>query len=176
MEACGRRSRSRICASDSHLGWSQIPPQPNTFDKLAESSSLEAAPPCSPASQIGTATFFGQTPLSIAGIPLYNMRPSPGSVARFGLNFFGLVTIFDGTLPPDPASGIQVGIDGINEALPLDGVGVTLWGTPAGASHDADRSCPGETAAPFEGPSCPAGIPPRAFLRLQHATEHFQQG
>jgi hypothetical protein len=144
---------------------------PCSLDRLGEVAGLESAPMCPPASQVGTVTitipFPEGQPLVIAGLPLYNLKPSPGSVARFGLNLLGLVTAFDAKLLGSPRSGLRVELSGLNQGVPVIGLEVFLWGTPADQGHDGERACPGAALPGLGGgPACPAGAPRKAFLRM----------
>lgn len=96
---------------------------------------------------------------------LYNMVPPPGIPARFGFAVNGTSVVLDAKVRSNGDYGISVVSRGISEAVPVAGVTVTFWGVPADPSHDAERACPGQREIIEEGPSCPAGVSPQAFLR-----------
>jgi len=139
------------------------------LDQLQAAAGGETAPNCPPASQAGiTKVIIPSTEgrITIAALPLYNLKPPSGVTARFGLNLFGRVTIFDGKLTPGAEPHLRVELNNLNQAPPIDALDVTLWGTPADPSHDAERACPVQLLPVAGGPGCPTGTPRRAFLRL----------
>jgi hypothetical protein len=100
---------------------------------------------CAGDTQLGVlslTTAFGSTTL-----PIYNMLPPPGMPAQFGANALTIVDIFaDVSLRTSGDYGLTVSLNNVTTILPLTGGSVTLWGVPADPSHDAERTCPGDTS------------------------------
>lgn len=140
------------------------------LDLLREAPLLEVAPRCPPASQVGTArialSLFGGEPGFLSGLPLYSLKPPPGTAARFGLNLLGLVTSFDARLTQGPEPHLQIELRDLNQGLSVLGLDLTLWGTPADPAHDTERSCPGSQIPALGGPGCSAAAATRAFMRM----------
>jgi hypothetical protein len=129
----------------------------------------ELGPRCPSASQAGLATVAvgpATAGASTTVVPVYNMEPPPGVPARFGMNVGGTLVMLDGELRSDGDYGLSVNARNLSAGIPLLGTSVTFWGVPADSSHDAVRSCSNQFSPSQGGPSCPAGITPRTFLRL----------
>ena len=121
---------------------------------------------CSPDSQVGTLGLFtsaGGSPIQEA---LYNMVPPAGEPAEFGANVllvdsFLDVTVRTGTATPSGTAqsgdyGLTTTSSNISADIPVAGIQVTLWGTPADPGHDGVRSCPsGASPCPSSGPQTP---------------------
>jgi hypothetical protein len=135
-------------------------------------------PICPPASQVGLVTIYapgllpGLTPIEL---PLFNMVAPAGVLARFGFNSIGGPVLADAQFHPGADGGFAIDLGRLSEALPVNGIMVNLWGVPADPAHTPKRACPGQipTAGGFPlgdpGPSCAAGVLPRAFLKLPTA-------
>jgi hypothetical protein len=74
-----------------------------------------------------------------ATYPLYNLVPPPGMPAQLGFQVFGLPFYINAKLRSDSDYGITAFLDGITEAKRVTAARVTIWGTPAEASHDRQR-------------------------------------
>jgi hypothetical protein len=70
-------------------------------------------------------------------LPLYNLAPSPGHLATFGLSLFIVNVLVQVDLRPD--GRLAVNMEDLTTFFPLSGAGLTLWGVPGEASHDALR-------------------------------------
>lgn len=96
---------------------------------------------CSLSTQVGTTTLVVKTAGTTfdATVPVYNLSPNPGEVAKLG--FFAVVFGVQGTVSLRPGDyGIRTTFASINEsAAQLDDVSLTIWGTPADAIHDPMR-------------------------------------
>jgi hypothetical protein len=131
--------------------------------QLAEFKSF-LFPACPDASQIGVVH------VEIAGsaefAALYNMEPPPGAAAELGFNVLGTVVPLDAYLRPSD-NGIDVVSRNISTTVPITEVAVTVWGNPAGHSHDRERGegCLGAERG-ATGHVCPSTAPETAFLRL----------
>ncbi len=139
-----------------------------TSADLANASLIQSLPLCSPASQVGT-TFvrfnnFGQRNV-FGPIPVFNLVAPPGVPARLGFSVLGTPVTLDARVRSGGDYGVSVDAGNIPAALALAGTTLTLWGTPADASHDRERACPGERSPWEGGPSCAAGVASQAFLR-----------
>ena len=121
--------------------------------------------------------------------PLFNMVPPAGVPVRFAFQFEDVVIALDGGVRGEGA-GFHVTVDShdISQSLPLTGVTVVLWGTPADPAHDGDRCEPkngtgilGPFASPYNlceesasdeggGPHSVAGqVPDEPFLTMPTA-------
>jgi uncharacterized repeat protein (TIGR01451 family) len=140
-----------------------------TAAQLAHSEGIAAEPLCPATSQVGTTLLrlngFGSFPNVFGPIPVFNMAPPPGVPAQFGFSVFGSVVTLTARLRSATDYGLSVDGDDISEGLAIAGTTVTFWGVPSDPSHDSQRACPGKIAPWSEGPSCPSGAPPAAFLR-----------
>jgi hypothetical protein len=129
-------------------------------------------PECSPASQVGVITIGYRAPLGgispdhLEPLPVFNLATPPGVPARFGFNVDGTVIVLDAHLRSSSDYGVSVGSNDAPEALAVVYSRVEFWGVPASPQHTPERACPGfgPPASPGQ-PTCPAGIPPAAFLR-----------
>lgn len=130
---------------------------------------------CPVSAQLGTATIW------LAGLPfpfgttaVYNMEPPPGHPAAFAFRIAGQPAMLFPSVRTGSDYGITVRSPEISQVLPVNGVSVTLWGTPADPSHDADRGTPVDAGlsvsdqycAGTTDPECSnrAGYSPAAFL------------
>jgi uncharacterized repeat protein (TIGR01451 family) len=137
-------------------------------------------PQCPSASQVGvvqiTRSSGAISPIlasKIAGpYALYNMVPPPGVPARFGFAVNGTAVVIDAKLRSSGSGyGLSVVSRDISEATPFSGAVVTFWGVPADPVHDPERGCPGQREVSEDGPNCPAGVTPQAFLRYPTSCE-----
>jgi hypothetical protein len=106
---------------------------------------------CTPASVLGLAliTFDGgpdsasdpDTLPEVATNPavVFNLEPPPGVAASFGFTFQGSQAFLDARLRADGEYAISVHVRNANNAAPVLGVRVALWGVPADPSHDFQR-------------------------------------
>jgi hypothetical protein len=138
--------------------------------ELGKAIQAQPNPLCPPSSQVGTAlirsnNLSGLTGAVFGPIPIYNLVPSPGSPASFGLNVEGTVVRLEASLRSASDYGLSVDLKNLSEALPIAGTSVTFWGVPSDSVHDSDRACPGERNPWEGGPTCASGTPRTAFLR-----------
>lgn len=125
---------------------------------------------CSLDSQVGTLGLITSAGASPSSFPLYNIVPPAGEPAQFGasvvvVNSFLDVTVRTGTATPSGTAqsgdyGLTTTSSNISADLPLAGIQVTLWGTPADPGHDDVRQCPNFTSP------CPSTAPRTPLLTL----------
>lgn len=140
-----------------------------TLAQLSNSAQTVPQPLCAPGSQVGVAKIFTANGLLITDLlPVFNMVPPPGVPARFGFNIQGTVTVLDASLRNGSDYGLTVNVRNLPE-FAIAGTTLTFWGVPADPSHDAQRSCPGQSAPDVGGPSCTTEVTPKAFLRAPTA-------
>jgi hypothetical protein len=133
---------------------------------------------CPPSTQVGFAVLDltalgGVTPLSSA---VYNMRPEPGEVARFGLRLGGAVNGFISVKLRDSGDyGVTTTVPNVFSGNPVVGTELTIWGVPADPSHDELRGCenPDLSQSP---PTCPEGTHPAGAPLLPFLTNAAQCG
>jgi hypothetical protein len=97
---------------------------------------------CPAGTQVGTATltatFVPGNPQS-EQVPLYNIVPDAGEVAKFAFSVaasYGIQLVAS-VRPGD--FGVRTTVRNASSLIDLDSVSVTLWGVPADPSHDAQR-------------------------------------
>jgi hypothetical protein len=76
-------------------------------------------------------------------LPVYNIVPPKGVPAQFGFVVFGNHTFLDAGVRTGGDNGITEHVDNVEEGHPIGANSITLWGTPAEASHDDER-CAGD--------------------------------
>jgi hypothetical protein len=105
---------------------------------------------CPPSSQVGTvlASPFGH----LEQVPLYNLTPLAGRPAEFGFHNFNNIFI-DGGARTGEGYNLSATSSDITEAEVIS-VSITVWGTPADPSHDAQRGqvCTWLGTAPPQAP------------------------
>ena len=141
-----------------------------------------AVPPCETIDFISgdcsDATALGVLTVELGGgvgstgketVPVYNLRPSPGSAAKLGFEVAELtqtVEVLPAQTPPYNVIARLRGTPQITEVLSAE---TTLWGNPADPVHDAQR---GKCQSTLAADLCPAKIPVRPFLTLPRSCGH----
>jgi hypothetical protein len=101
---------------------------------------------------------------------LYNLVPPPGMPALFGFHVAGAYFYIDTSVRTGADYGITASLHNITEIKRITAAAVTIWGTPAAASHDKLRGAcayPFGEYRPFDSlGSCAAGVSAIPFLRL----------
>ena len=103
---------------------------------------------------------------------LFNLTPPPGVAAELGTAPFGEPITFAGQVRSTEGEyGLDLEAKNFPQGLAIDGVEITIWGTPWAPSHDPQRgNCLKETDAEFGWAKCSVGAPknnrPKAFLTL----------
>ncbi len=106
-----------------------------------------------------------ETPTAIL-IPVYNLIPPKGVPAQFGFTLEGIHTFLDAGVRTGGDNGITEHVDNVEDGDPVGANSITLWGTPAEASHDDER-CAGDG-----DPNCASNLgassdaEPKPFLTL----------
>ncbi|HUA12147.1 MAG TPA: hypothetical protein VMA83_09100 [Solirubrobacteraceae bacterium] len=122
---------------------------------------------CPSDSQVGTVTVFGFEGIKSApeDVALYNLQPPRGQhgvPAEFGFSVAGVPVRLDAHVRKiNGQYQVTVLSANVNEALPIEGVSVTLWGTPAEASHNEERV---DELEPFKRGEASTETPVRPFL------------
>ncbi len=130
---------------------------------------------CPDATAIGTIVAeidVGRTKQSGA---VYNLPPSPGTVAKIGFVIATVPVTIDFVVNPKPPYNVIARLHNIAQPLPLFGSKLTLWGVPASKVHDPYRGdCASISAPTGEVTSrgdCPTGAPEVPFLTLPRACQ-----
>jgi hypothetical protein len=73
-------------------------------------------------------------------VPVFNLVPSKGEPARFGIEALGLVpVIIDTAVDPDNAYDITASVRNVSQVVGLLSAQVTLWGVPGDPRHNQAR-------------------------------------
>jgi hypothetical protein len=104
---------------------------------------------------------------------LFNLEPGSGSALRLAASPFGLPLVFDASIRAggEQAFGLSLAAFQVPQALQLEGLRLSIWGTPWDASHNGERgNCLNEAEPAFPWSKCsigePLSSPPLAFLTL----------
>jgi hypothetical protein len=153
------------------------------FADVDKSATPVPRPRCSDDTVIGYAQVAGSfrpiTPGSATpdAVPLYNLEPAPGTVAKFGFNVLGVPITIEARLSQTPPYRVIAQVHRTAQPVLLFNTGLVLWGDPAAAVHDPYRgSC--LNGLDLEGKPqsqgiCPVseGAPKLAFLTSPRACE-----
>jgi hypothetical protein len=127
---------------------------------------------CPAASQVGTVGVLTSEGERTFG--LFNLDPAPGTLAQLGFSPFGSPVVMNVQLNAnsDGSYSLLLEAKNIPQVLDLSTFDLNLWGTPWGASHNAERgNCLNEAEPIFPWAKCWLGEPkefkPRAYLSLQ---------
>jgi hypothetical protein len=122
---------------------------------------------CPDASQVGTVAIR----TSLAGgatrtFGVFNLVPPPGYAVELGFAPFGQPVAFGAQVRGEGSEyGLSAEIRNFPQALSVDGLTLTLWGTPWAISHDTQRgNCLNEADPEEAWGKCSVG-PPRSFHR-----------
>ncbi len=131
---------------------------------------------CPPDSQVGTIDLLLNNgkqlpPLNdVTDVPVYNMRPPPGTVAAFGFSYLSNTVWIVVTLDPGDHEAVVARIDDAIELLAVRGATLALWGVPGDPAHDPLRLDTGNRD-PDSAMGTPFRSPIRPFLTLPSQCE-----
>jgi hypothetical protein len=133
---------------------------------------------CPDKSQVGTVSMTSALDGgSTRTFGLYNLTPRPGVAALLGTAPFGEPIAFAARVRNLAGEyGLNMEAQNFPQGLAIDGVKITIWGTPWAVSHDGQRgNCLKEAEPGFPWAKCSVGPPknnrPKAFLSLPTSCE-----
>jgi hypothetical protein len=94
--------------------------------------------------------------------PVYNLIPSPGTVAKFGFYVVGVPITVEALVNDKPPYNAIARVTNVAQAALFFRARTTLWGNPASPLHDAER---GKCAGAPTG-TCPVSTPEQAFTTV----------
>ncbi len=115
------------------------------FSKLLSTPSGLKYPSCPITSTVGYVNVHGalkaSTPVNQtkASVPVYNLMPPPGTLAKFGFVFLGVPVVFDVRLSEEAPYQVLPTFHGIAQAILIYGATLTLWSDPLADVHDPLR-------------------------------------
>jgi hypothetical protein len=115
-----------------------------------------------------TAVGFAEVKVGFSGphtfaVPVYNLVPAPGEVAKFGFVVLRNPVAIDADLSSTPPYNLIAGPTNIPQPIRFYGSVFTIWGNPVAAAHDDQRGHCADTAA---ASSCPVSLPEKPFLTM----------
>lgn len=157
----------KVIAPRGFIGDQTAVPVCSTLDFLTTINNTNATH-CADSSAVGVAKVtVGEGDVIIHdSAPIYNLTPSPGTVAKLGFMVKTIPVTVDVGISETPPYKIVATTANATQVLEFIAAEVTLWGVPANPAHDKERG------ACYEGfKSCSAGVPERPFLTLPRACE-----
>jgi hypothetical protein len=151
-----------------------------TGPEFAKINQERKLPSCPDDSAVGIAMLSlggGETSTknNFQGVPLYNLVPGRGEVARLGLIALGVPVTIDLHVSETAPYEVTATLGNISQAVKLYGSEAFVWGNPESPSHDALRgSCVAAahvTSSPefFSEGDCPSSAPEVPFLTSPRA-------
>ncbi len=130
---------------------------------------------CPDSSQVGIATVrssFGGGTTRTFGI--FNLQPPPGAPSELGFNPFGApIVMVPSIRQADGEYGITLRMTNVSQLVDIEGLALTIWGTPWSVLHNDQRGdCLNEVEPAFGWSKCSVGRPlrrentPLAYLTL----------
>ncbi|HVY97201.1 MAG TPA: hypothetical protein VHA54_09615, partial [Solirubrobacterales bacterium] len=134
------------------------------FASLDQSTGL--LPLCPASSQVGFA-HFSLTGGANLSLPVYNLEPTPGTPAQFGVLVLSTQVVATARVRPGD-HGVSVEFRDIPQTLGMRESTFTFWGVPADSRHDFLRNnvCLPDPSGFCFLPGTTASAPPTPFLRL----------
>ncbi|HEY0726288.1 MAG TPA: hypothetical protein VGD41_20375, partial [Pyrinomonadaceae bacterium] len=123
-------------------------------------------PHCPASSQVGVLRAITSIGGEAKG-PIYNLVPPPGVAAELGFSTVELTALQFASVNSEAGYGLQV--QAPNIPVEVRSVTETIWGAPADAGHNPERTCIGPGESPFEG--CPSDGALAAFLTMPASCE-----
>jgi hypothetical protein len=119
------------------------------FSRLVKALPSELlVPDCANSSAAGTieitAGFSPKPPEELLDVtvPVYNLLPPPGALAKFGFVYVGVPVLFDVKLSEEAPYRVIASFHNTSQALLIYGATVRIWGDPLADAHDGERgSC-----------------------------------
>jgi hypothetical protein len=102
---------------------------------------------CPSDTQIGVATNVVGDLNTVAVSAVYNLEPSYGEPAKFGMRVISQPVVLDASLSPNPPYNAIVRAADITQVAILFSTELSIWGVPADPAHDAERG--GSSSAPL---------------------------
>jgi len=134
---------------------------------MAGAQALSSSGFCPVSSQVGTATLVFSAGFGTFTLPVYNMVPNANEPAQLGLRFLTTDAHIDTRVSVvEGHYRVIAEVNDLSNTVPLLGVTLTVWGTPAESSHDAQRGKCAETPEPD---LCSAGATLRPFVTMPTA-------
>ena len=98
---------------------------------------------CSGSAQVGTVKVrFYQAGLPFEeSVPVYNIKTAADELPRFGANIATVIINFKAEVRTGGNYGITSKVVGAGQTILIGGTTVNLWGVPADAIHDSQRTC-----------------------------------
>jgi hypothetical protein len=128
---------------------------------------------CRDRSQIGIATLrSSRGGGEIRTFGVFNLSPPPGAPSQFGLNPYGSPIVFTPRIrQADGEYGLTLETRNTAQLVGVEGLALTIWGTPWSLLHDAQRGdCLNAPEPSFGWAKCsvgrPAKTPATAYLTL----------
>lgn len=103
---------------------------------IPNATTLELQLPLEHAHSVGEAVTHLAS-LTTTSLPLFNVQPAPGEVARFAASLLVADIFVEVDVAPD--GQLIATIEEASTIVPLESVSVTLWGVPAASSHNPLR-------------------------------------
>lgn len=150
---------------------SAVPPCP-TLDFLVKRNGINNSTECADSTVVGLVKVQVSEGAGVLTqfAPLYNLAPTPGTVARLGFQVLSVpVTIAVSTAEEAPYQLLAHTTD-VSQILEFFAAEVTLWGVPAEEAHDPLRGQCLAANGTSEG-NCSAGLSPAPFLTLPRSCE-----
>jgi hypothetical protein len=110
------------------------------FTKIIQAKKL---PSCPDDTAVGVGIIrIGLGAVEYQGVPVYNLVPLEGEVARLGIIVYGVPVTVDLRVSEAQPYEVVAGLSNISQAVSVYGSTVFIWGNPGSPSHDSLRgSC-----------------------------------
>lgn len=141
---------------------------PQQFAEIEASGSF-VRNKCPAGSVVGTIDSLAEE--ARADAPIFNLTPPVGLPALLGFQIDGFSFFLKARVGPGPEHPIVADLENLTEIERPIGGRFTLWGVPADASHDRQRTGNCFSLFGVSLGSCAAGIAPKPFLRLPTSCE-----
>jgi hypothetical protein len=133
---------------------------PTAVPRCAAAEFMEVSQ-CPDATVVGAARVEYGEPGTFEPAPVYNLEPSPGSVAKIGFLIVGVPVVVKIGLNPNPPHNVIATSTNITQGVFFLAAKISLWGVPAAHSHDKERG-----ACLTSKSTCSVSIPAKPFLTL----------